>query len=152
MMKLIDDVFATRQDPGQLQVTNAQLKKLEKIHKSTLSEYSDDNGPLIWVLMIPTTEKVMNDFIAARITEKELLERTAVTDVYTSIYLCSVTTLPEMRGKGKTKEICLNAIKSICTDHPIKTLFVWPFTEEGNKLAAALAKETGLSLKKRVKN
>ncbi len=148
-MKLIDEVFATRQDPGQLQVTSAQQKKLAKIHPATLSEYANEDGPLIWVLLIPTTEGVMQDFISAKITEKELLELTPVPGEYTCIYLCSVTTLPEMRGKGQTKELCLEAINSIRREYTISTLFVWPFTREGDALARSLARETGLELKEK---
>ena len=150
MMKVIDEVFATRKDPDQLQVTNQQRKKLEKIHPATLSELADDNGPLIWVLIIPTTSKVMKDFINGFISEKELLERTNPGDSYDALYLCSASTLPEERGKGKTKRLCIEAINSIKKDHSIKTLFVWPFTREGNALAESLARELGLNLLKRI--
>ncbi|MGZ3899186.1 MAG: hypothetical protein ACXVO9_13390 [Bacteroidia bacterium] len=149
MMKVIDEVFATRKDPDQLQVTPQQLKKLEKIHPATLSELSDDNGPLIWVLVIPTTTNVMREFVKGNISEKELLERTNPGDSYECIYLCSASTLPEIRSKGKTKKLCLEAINAIRKDHPVKTLFVWPFTREGNALAETLAKECGLKLLKR---
>jgi hypothetical protein len=150
MMKLIDEVFATRQDPDQLQVTNAQFKKLRQIHPQTLSEFSDANGPLIWVLIIPTTRQVMTDFLAARISETQLLDRTKAGEKYDCIYLCSATTLPEMRGKGKTKEMCLQAINAVRSEHPVTTLFVWPFTEGGNALARIIANESGLELKERV--
>lgn len=46
MLNLIDEVFATRNDPDQLQVTPQQLKKLEQIHPSTLSELANEDGPL----------------------------------------------------------------------------------------------------------
>jgi len=148
MMQIIDEVFATRNDPDQLQVTPSQLEKLQQIHPSTLNELSDENGPLIWALMIPTTRAVMMDFIENRISEKQLLEHTPLHVSYDCIYLCSVSTLPEMRGKGKTKALCLDAIQAIRKDHPITTLFVWPFTSEGNMLAEALAKACGLELLK----
>jgi len=149
MMQIIDEVFATRNDPDQLQVTPQQLKKLQKIHPATLTELADENGPVIWVLVIPTTETVMHDFLNGIISEKELLERTQPGDRYDCLYLCSVTTLPEYRGKGQTKKLCLEVISSIRKDHPIKTLFAWPFTKEGERLAEALAKTTGLQLLKR---
>ena len=147
MLRLIDEVFATRSDPGQLQVTQEELKKLAMIHPATLTEKSDANGPLIWVLMIPTTKKIMDDFISGNITETELLERTIPGEAYNCIYLCSVTTLPEMRGKGETKALCVAALKSIMRDHAISTLFVWPFTKEGSSLAKSLAETCGLELK-----
>jgi hypothetical protein len=149
MMALIDQVFATRKDPDQLQVTNSQLKKLKAIHPNTLTEYANDDGPLIWVLLIPTTKTVMDDFIKARISEKQLLDSTPVGGNYQSIYLCSVTALPEVRGKGLTKKLCLDAIRSIKKDHAVTTLFVWPFTAGGNKLAESLAAESGMVLFKR---
>ena len=55
MLQLIDEVFATRQDPNQLQVTQKEIKKLAKLHPATISELADESGPVIWVLLIPTT-------------------------------------------------------------------------------------------------
>lgn len=147
MLSLIDEVFDTRKDPNQLQVNQQVMKKLEKIHLATLSEYADENGPVIWVLVIPTTTTVMNDFLSGKISEKDILAKTKLGKKYTCIYLCSATTLPEYRGKGESKKLCLQAINAICKDHPIETLFVWPFTKEGEKLAASLAKECKLPLR-----
>jgi hypothetical protein len=148
MMQIIDTVFATRNDPGQIQATPQQLKKLQAIHPATLSEIADENGPVIWVLIIPTTKDLMQDFLASRITEKELLERTKAGNIFDCIYLCSATTLPEYRGKGQTKKICVNAIRAISETHPITTLFVWPFTKEGEVLAEKIAEECHLKLLK----
>lgn len=146
MMAVIDSVFETRHDPDQLQVTPKQMKKLLAIHPSALTEKATNEGPVIWVLIIPTTEVVMREFIAGSITEKQLLEKTESGISYDCLYLCSATTLPEYRGKGDTKRLCIDAITSIRKDHLIKTLFVWPFTNEGEKLATSIAKECGLEL------
>jgi hypothetical protein len=149
MLQLIDEVFSTRNDPEQIQVNQKQLKKLQAIHPATLSEVADKNGPVIWVLMIPTTKNIMNDFLEGKISEKNLLEKTKAGDVFDCIYLCSATTLPEYRGKGETKKLCIHSIRAIGKDHPVKTLFVWPFTQEGERLAEALAKACGLALLKK---
>jgi hypothetical protein len=146
MMDLIDQTFATRKDPDQVQVTQAQMKKLQAIHPATLSEFANEDGPLIWVLLIPTTQKVMLDFVEGRISEAELLKQTKPQQNYDCIYLCSATALPEARNKGETKKLCLKAIHEICKDHIIKILFVWPFTKEGEKLAESIAKECNLKL------
>lgn len=147
MLDLIDEVFATRNDPNQIQVTPEQLKKLNLIHQSSLTELSNENGPLIWLLIIPTLKTVMDDFLIGNISEKEILDHTPVGVAYEAIYLCSVTTLKEERGKGKTKELCLTAINEIKKDHPIETLFVWPFTKEGEALANSIANASSLKLK-----
>lgn len=148
MMQLIDEVFKTRNDPQQLQVNDQQLKKLQKIHPQTLTELSNNDGPLIWILMIPTITQVMEEFLEGKISETMLLEKTKPGEKYDCIYLCSATTLPEARGKGLTKKLCIDAIKSISSEHPIHTLFVWPFTKEGYALAQAVAKNCKLELKK----
>jgi hypothetical protein len=147
MMDLIDQTFATRNDPGQIQVTQTQMKKLRSIHSATLSEFANDDGPLIWILLVPTTHEVMEDFLQGNISETELLKRIKPNQDYDCIYLCSATTLPEVRGKGETKKLCLNANQNICKDHAIKTLFVWPFTNEGEKLAHVIAQKCNMTLK-----
>ncbi len=149
MFQIIDDVFATREDPDQLQVDEEVIKKLTEIHPACLSELADENGPVIWALMIPTTENVMNDFLAGKISERELLDETHSGEKFTCLYLCSVTTLPEYRQKGETKKICLEAIEKICSNFPIATLYVWAFTPEGESLAKKLASNSGLALKMR---
>jgi hypothetical protein len=146
MMHLIDEVFATRNDPDQIQVTKQQLIKLNQIHPSCLTEHANENGPLIWILIIPTTTLIMEDFINGKITEKELLDNTPLNIAYQSIYLCSATTLPEERDKGKTKQLCLNAIKEIQKTNPIENLFVWPFTKAGEALAKTIANASSLKL------
>ena len=144
MFELIDATFATRQDPDQLQVTPADLEKLAAIHPATLSEKSNALGPLIWVLIIPTVKRVMDRFLENEISERQILELTPIGEPYDAIYLCSATALPEARGKGETKQLCINAIESVRKDHPVKYLFTWPFTPEGARLAESVGIATGL--------
>ena len=146
MLELIDQTFATRNDPGQIQVTETQMKKLRNIHPATLSEFANDEGPLIWILLIPTTTLVMEGFLSGKISETELLKKTKPKQNYEYIYLCSATALPEARKKGDTKKLCVKAIKNISKDHAIKTLFVWPFSKEGEKLAQSIAEICKLEL------
>ncbi|MCX6290454.1 MAG: hypothetical protein NT126_01665 [Bacteroidetes bacterium] len=149
MLHLVDEVFSTRNDPAQLQVNEGVIEQLQKIHPATVSEYNEGNGPCIWILLIPTTTELMNLFIAGNISEQELFDRIQPNMKYEALYLCSAIALPEYRGKGIAKRICLEAIEKIRSLHPIGTLFVWPFTTEGNVLSEKLGAETGLPLKKR---
>jgi hypothetical protein len=148
MMDVIEETFATRKDPDQIQVTAAQQKKLALIHPATLSEIANEAGPLIWVLVIPTLSVIMQEFLEGKISEKMLLDKTPIGGSYDCIYLCSVSTLPELRGKGETKKLCIKAIKAISAEHPIKTLFVWPFTKAGASLAETVANSCNLALLK----
>ncbi|MGE5381823.1 MAG: GNAT family N-acetyltransferase [Omnitrophica WOR_2 bacterium] len=149
LIHLAEKTFAVKNDPSQLDVNQEVLLKLQKIHPSTVSEYSDDNGPVAWLLLIPTTSVLMDQFISGIITEKELFELTPPDQRYDTIYLCSALVLEEYRRKGITKKLALKAIEEIRKDYPIKSLFIWPFTEEGNIAADVIAKETGLPLYKK---
>jgi hypothetical protein len=65
---------------------------------------------------------------------------------YEALYLCSALVLEEYRRKGITKRLTVKAIKEIRRDHPLKALFVWPFSEEGEKAAQCIAGLTSLPL------
>ena len=100
MMQIIDEVFATRNDPSQLQVNEEVIEKLQKIHPVTIAEYNEGSGPCVWVLVIPTTTEILNLFLNGIITEQELFDRTLPGMNYEAVYLCSATALPEYRNKG----------------------------------------------------
>lgn len=146
MIQLADEVFATKTDPNQLDINEEVLDHLQAIHPATVSEYDDGKGPVAWILLIPTTTELMSQFIAMRISEKELYELTPLNTRYDAIYLCSAMVLDEYRRKGIAKRLTLRAIESIRHDHPIQSLFVWTFSNEGLLAAKALALETGLPL------
>lgn len=151
MIKLAEEVFDVRNDPDQLDVNEKVMERLQKMHPATVSEYDDGNGPVCWILGIPTTTELMNKFLDCRISEKQLFEQTPMKGPYEAIYLCSAMVLKEYRNKGIATRLTLQAIESIRKDHPIKALFVWAFSKEGDSLAEKISLKTGLPLKKRIK-
>lgn len=146
MRKLAEEFFDMKNDPAQLSVDEDTMKCLLEINPSTLSEKTDENGPIAWMLIIPTTKKIMDDFLTRKITEKEILDRTPLGEKYDTIYLCSALVLPEYRGRGLAKQMILHAIQSILNQHPIQSLFVWSFSTEGKSLANWVANELNLPL------
>jgi ribosomal protein S18 acetylase RimI-like enzyme len=151
MLQLADEVFAVKNDSTQLDVNQEVLERLRKIHPATVSEYDDGNGPVAWVLLFPTTLDLMHQFLNATISEKELFDRTPLDIKYDALYLCSALVLEEYRRKGIVKRLTLEAIENIRKDHPLKALFVWTFSKEGDLGAEALARYTSLPLYKRPK-
>ena len=147
MIQLAETVFNSKADANQLDVDEHVISHLQSIHPATLSEYNDENGPAVWILMIPTTIDLMNRFLENDLSEKELYELTPKNIQYESLYLCSALVLEECRRKGIAKKITLSAIESIRKDHPIKYLFIWPFSKEGLSLAEKVAALTHLPLK-----
>ena len=149
MIQLAEEFFATKNDPEQISVTPEVMERLRHIHPASLSEYNDGNGPVAWVLLIPTTHYLMERFVAEEISEQELLDETPLEGKYDAIYLCSALVLPEHRGKGHAKRLMCDAIKVIRKNHPIEHLFYWAFSEQGEKLAASGAEALGIPLHSR---
>lgn len=149
MIQLSDTIFSSRNDPDQLNVDENVMERLQLIHPNSISEYDDGNGPVCWVLCIPTTLDLMNQFINQKISEKELYELTPLNTKYEAIYLCSALLLEEFRGKGIAQELCIEAIEGIKIAHSIKALFFWAFSKEGEKLAEKISGLIDLPLHKR---
>jgi GNAT superfamily N-acetyltransferase len=150
MIQLAEEVFAFKSDPNQLDVNQEIIERLKKIHPATVSEISDENGPVAWIILIPTTFELMNMFLDKEISEKELFNLTPLNTIYEALYLCSALVLEEYRRKGITKQLALEAIESIRKDHPLKSLFVWAFSIEGELASETLARLTSLPLHKRL--
>ena len=149
LIELSDEVFSSRTDPDQLNVNEKVMEHLQLIHPDTISEYDDGNGPVCWILCIPTTLDLMNQFIHKEISERELYELTPLNIKYEAIYMCSALLLEEFRGKGIAQRVGMKAIENIMVDHSIKALFFWSFSKEGEKLADKASDLLGLPLYKR---
>jgi GNAT superfamily N-acetyltransferase len=149
MIQLAEEVFAIKNDPDQLDVDKDVLERLRKMHPSTVSAFDDDNGPVAWILLIPTTLDLMSRFLETKISEKELFDLTPLNIKYEALYLCSAMVLEEYRRKGIAKRLALEAIDSIRKEHPLKALFVWPFSREGDLASETLARLVSLPLYKR---
>lgn len=149
MIKLAEEFFDMKNDPQQISVDEEVIARLQKIHPCTMSEKRDVNGPIAWLLVIPTTNELMKEFVGGRISEKELLDTTPLGVNYEAIYLCSALVLPEFRGKGLAKELIVQAVQSIRNDHPVENLFFWGFSREGRRLAESVARDLRMPLLER---
>jgi len=147
MIQLAEEVFDSKSDPEQLEVNEEVLNHLYKIHPASVQEFDDGNGPVVWVLLFPTTNDLMNRFLKNEISEKQLFELTPLAIQYDTIYLCSAMVLEEYRRKGIAQQLTKDAIEEITKSHPITSLFVWPFTKEGSTLAEKISTSVGLQLK-----
>ena len=150
MIRVAEEVFAVKNDPDQLDVNQQVLERLQRMNPATVSEYDDGNGPVAWVLLIPTTLELMNKFLKNKISEKQLFELTPIDTTYEALYLCSAIVLKDYHRKGIAKRLVLNSIEKIRKEHPLKALFVWPFSEEGDLGADIIAGLTSLPLHKRI--
>jgi predicted GNAT family acetyltransferase len=146
MIQLAEEVFDSKSDPEQLEVNEEVLEHLCKIQPASVQEFDDGNGPVVWVLLFPTTNGLMEDFLINKISEKQLFDLTPLDIQYDAIYLCSAMVLEEYRRKGIAQQLTKDAIQEIRKSHPITSLFVWPFTKEGHSLAEKISTSVGLLL------
>jgi hypothetical protein len=151
MIQLADDVFDVQHDPEQIQINERILARLKKIHPASISEKNTRNGPVAWVLILPTSHRLMDLFITKQITERELFRRTHAGKSYDAAYLCSALVLPEYRRKGIARRLTVQSVKSIQKQHPIRNLFYWQFSKAGKKLAEEAANRLHLPLHERAK-
>lgn len=152
MMVLAEKSFDAKNDPNQLDVNENVIHRLLQIHPSAVVEKNEGDGPVIWIILIPTTKILMEQFLQNQISEKELFDNTLVGISYDAVYLCSAITLEEYRLKGITTNLCIEAIENIKKDNPVSSIFVWPFSKEGECLAEKIAAKTKLSLFKKFDN
>jgi len=151
MVQLAGEFFDTKADPEQLDIDEAIIVRLQKIHPATMGEISDENGPIAWSIVIPTSTKTMDQFFQGTINEKTLMEASEQEKNFDAIYLCSALVLPEFRGKGLAKKLLCNSIRMIQQDHPIQALYYWAFSNEGDMLSHSIAEELRLPLRKKQK-
>lgn len=150
MIRMAEEVFDAHHDPDQLQVDEQVIEKLIQLHPASVTELDEGDGPVVWILLIPTTASLMQQFISGKISEQQLLDETTPESSYDALYLCSAMVLPEYRKQGLATKLTLEAIARIREQHPIQYLFVWPFTAEGKSLASSIALACQLQLQKRV--
>ncbi|MGB2868953.1 MAG: hypothetical protein WBD36_10910 [Bacteroidota bacterium] len=146
MIDLVQKVFDTRSDPSQISVSQRTMTRLSKIHPATLTERRTKEGPIAWMLIFPTTKRLMDLFLQKKISEKELLRKTPIGTQYDALYLCSALVLPEYRKKRVASKLMVQAIRSIRKDHAVQFLFYWSFSRAGRRLSLSVAKEVGLPI------
>lgn len=151
MIRLADEVFAVKNDPEQISVNEEVMAHLHVLHPATLAEELNDDGPVAWALVVPTTGAIMKEFLEGMITERDLLDRTKPGMLFEALYLCSALVLPEFRKQGRAARLLTASVQSVCADHPVRTLFCWPFSAEGNRLAETVARSLSLPLERRLR-
>lgn len=147
MLELVNSFFDMKNDPDQLQVSQQVQERLQQLHHACLTEVANEDGPILWLLMFPTTSALMESFLKNEINEQQLFDQTALgrTD-YDVIYLCSVSVLPEFRNKGLASEKTIAAIESMKKSFPIEKLCVWPFSADGERLSKGIADKLEMPL------
>lgn len=139
MSAIAEKFFGTKIDPDQIPVTKTSRLKLKELSPFGLNCALDENrDPISWVVCIPTTLNLMNEFISGKITEKEMFDRTEKSENYSALYLCSAITIPQYRRKGIARFLILESVNKFKELNPDIQLFAWIYSKEGSELSKSL--------------
>ncbi len=146
-MKIAEEIFGTESDPDQMPINDETRKKLNSLCSGWLETEFDEAGePISWAVVMPTQRALAEKFLLNQISEKDILEMTETADIYDAVYLVSVITVPEYRGKGLGKMVVERAMANMRAT-PDAMYFSWPTTPEGE----GMFKKYGTFLDKEIK-
>ncbi len=146
LLDLVDRIFQTRNDPTQIGFSDQDMAKMSRLHTACLQEAENEEGPIAWVAVIPTSQSLMHEFIDKAISERELFDLTTPETPKQVVYLCSAIVLPEFRASGVAMKLSLNAIHAMQQQWKISAAFVWPFSNDGEMLARSIARRCEFEL------
>jgi hypothetical protein len=144
-MRIAEEIYGTETDPDQMPITLETAHKLEGLFSGWLETEFDEAGqPISWAVLMPTQRTLAEEFLRGAITEKELLEKTQPQEIYDALYIVSIITVPEHRGKNLSLKVLERAIaRAPLTADAL--YFTWPTTPEGKgaikKYAASFERE-----------
>lgn len=146
IMRVAEEFFGTASDPEQMPISRESLDKLQSLHPNTFLYKLKSGEPVSWVVVLPTSKKLAEEFLSGEINERELLGMTEPQEKYEALYLCSAFTVPGERRKGYAAEMIMKAIKNISLTHDA-LFFAWPFSEEGRMAVKKLETELGAKIR-----
>jgi len=147
-MARAEEFFGTQHDPSQIPVNLASYNKLVKLWPGAFSYDLRNNEPVSWVVVVPTSQTLMHQFLHKAITERQLLAYTAPAKVYACLYLCSVFTMPAFRRQGLAFKLLLESIKHAPIDSGAP-IFAWSTTQAGEEFIKKLESVLGKKVLRR---
>lgn len=146
--EISEQFFGTKNDPEQIPLNKESGDKLQKLHQKALLYEIENDEPVGWAVVVPTSNELAEKFLKGEISERNLLDMTEPAERYEAFYLCAAFILPEYRRKGLAVKLLKEQIDSIPhIENP--TLFAWIYSQEGERLADKLEQELGMKIHRR---
>ena len=145
IMTITERFFETATDPEQIPTKKDSLRKLLALHPGTFQYRIENNEPVSWVMVLPTSNALAEKFLQDQITERELLDMTEPQPEYDAIYLCAAFTVKGYRRKGHVLDMLKDALCTIPHAQNVK-IFAWPYSDEGEFLIRRLERELGTTI------
>ncbi len=133
-MKIAEEVYGTGSDPDQMPITRESAEKLDQLCSGWLETEFDEAGePISWAVVMPTQRELAEKFLKKQISERDLLNMTEPAEKYDAVYIASVITVPEHRGKGLGTKVVERALANMPLTADAIYL-TWPTTKEGEAM------------------
>jgi len=129
--------------PGGDSMVEPNLENAEKLislEKNNLICFKENNQPISWALVLPTSREKAERFLKKEITELELFNRSVEKPLFESLYLFSVVTLPDYRKRGLSSRLVKYQIEYFRNKYKIKDFYAWALNPEGKSLIESLKK------------
>jgi GNAT superfamily N-acetyltransferase len=147
MLKISEEFFGSQSDPDQMPINQESADKLFSLHPDTiLYTFDESDNPIGWAVVVPTSMRVMDEFLKKEISERRLLEKAVEEKKFEALYLCAVFILPEYRRRGFAKKLLLDAIQKVSHGKDLE-LYAWIYSEEGKRLSDVIAKTLGKEIR-----
>lgn len=150
LLQILEGCFGTHSDPEQMAINESAGFWI----KTTIPECSKiikcGDEIVGSSFVFPTGLDLMNDFLANRINEAQLAQKTQSQniqyDTMEAIYLCSAFIVPAHRGKNLSVESIVKSIQEIMPKNKPLPLFYWPYSLAGEAVASKVAAILNLPL------
>lgn len=140
--RIAEEFYGTAQHPDQIPINEESQNKLHQLHPKAVLFKLIDGEPVSWIVVIPTTKALGEQFVNGEITERVLFDQTQPSDRYEALYLCSVFTVRGHQRQGYGMQLLREALDSIpLVQDPY--LFCWIYSKEGEAMYQALTAKFG---------
>jgi len=133
--------FQTADDPSQSEATVENCQKIIAVDPHAFIIERVDGQLAAYSSVLPTSNAVKNDFLAGKITERELLAVATSEPAFETLYLLVSFVLAEYRKRGIASRLVKEQIGYFKGKYGINDYYAWAWSEEGKKLISALGRD-----------
>lgn len=149
LVRLAREMFKTDEDPTQGRPSVERYKAIQKIDPYALLVRKQDGKIVGWSGVVPTSKQSCDDFIAAKVTEEDIISKAIDAPGFESIYLWMAATLPEYRRRGEALSFMKAQIQKIIERHPTITEFYgYGWSPAGARMVERIEKDLGIQIKR----
>ena len=147
LYSFVEPFFQTESDPTQIPASSETYRRLLSIDSHCIAIRADKNDKIVsYAAVLPTTNELMTKFLKHEINEREMFNATTSSLVPESLYLMAIAVAKEYRGKGDVFGMMKEIIDHFKKLNQKINVFVWEFSEEGERFVSILEKRYGLSI------